>query len=390
MIHITDKQNCCGCSACVLKCPKQCITLHEDKEGFLYPKVDTDNCIECGLCEKVCPTISPYDSRKPLQVFAAMNKDEKVRMQSSSGGIFSLIAENVIRNGGVVFGAKFDRKWEVILDYTETIEGLNAFRGSKYVQARVGDTYKKCEEFLKDGRFVLFTGTPCQVAGLQHYLRKDYETLTTCDFVCHGTPSPLIWREYLSYLSRTTLKNVKYTNISFRDKTEGWRNFSFKIEGINECENNMDPTEKVLFRENLNQNLYMLLFLKNLILRPSCYNCHAKQGRSTSDITIADFWGIDEVLNQVDDDRGVSLVLIHSERMRQQFSSLVPDALRVEYDLALKNNICIEHSVVCTEYRKKFWAQYNRKGFRHIEWIYSDLKPTILYRIIQRIKRTIK
>lgn len=192
MIEIKDKKDCCGCSACVQKCPKQCISLKEDNEGFLYPEVDKSMCINCGLCEKVCPVLHQGESRKPLKVYAAKNQDEEIRRQSSSGGIFTLLAEKTIQDGGVVFGARFDEHWEVKHDYTETIEGLAAFRGSKYVQSRMEDNYRKAEMFLKQGRKVLFSGTPCQVAGLKRFLRKYYGNLLTIDMVCHGVPSPLV------------------------------------------------------------------------------------------------------------------------------------------------------------------------------------------------------
>lgn len=200
MINITNKYNCCGCGACAQCCPKQCITLDVDKEGFSYPVVDTSVCVDCGLCEQVCPFLHPYEKREPLRTLAAYNTQEEVRMQSSSGGIFSLLAEKVIQEGGVVFGARFDENWQVTIDYTESIDGLSAFRGSKYVQARTGDTFKQCESFLKADRKVLYSGTPCQVAGLKHFLRKEYGNLLTVDFVCHGVPSPKVWGLYLTQL----------------------------------------------------------------------------------------------------------------------------------------------------------------------------------------------
>ena len=210
MIRITDKSQCCGCEACVQRCPKQCITLHEDNEGFLYPLVDQTVCVDCKLCENVCPVLTPYADRKPLQVLAAINIDEKIRMESSSGGIFTLLAESIIKEGGVVFGARFDDEWQVMLDFTESIDGLAAFRGSKYVQARTKSTYKQCEKFLKEDRKVLFTGTPCQIAGLHHYLRKDYNNLITCDFVCHGVPSPKVWRMYLDKVINGAYKTIRF------------------------------------------------------------------------------------------------------------------------------------------------------------------------------------
>ena len=212
MIQISDKRKCCGCSACVQACPKQCITMQQDAEGFLYPQVDTSNCIDCGLCENVCPFLHPYEPRTPIHTYAAINNDEQIRLESSSGGIFTLLAEQIINDGGVVFGALFDDNWQVTIDHTETTDGLAAFRGSKYVQARVGDTYAKCAKFLKAGRKVLYSGTPCQVTGLKLYLGKDYDNLQLVEIACHGVPSPAVWRDYLYSVSH----GEKITSVNFR------------------------------------------------------------------------------------------------------------------------------------------------------------------------------
>ena len=190
MISIKDKIDCCGCSACVQTCPKQCIRLEEDNEGFLYPSVNKSLCVECGQCDNVCPMLHGHEPQEPVGVYAATNPDEGIRMQSSSGGIFSLIAENIIRQGGVVFGAAFNEDWEVTHCFAETVDGIARFRGSKYVQSRTGTTYAEAERFLKAGRKVLYSGTPCQIAGLKSFLRKEYGNLLTVDCVCHGVPSP--------------------------------------------------------------------------------------------------------------------------------------------------------------------------------------------------------
>lgn len=197
MIKVKDKSACCGCAACVQICSKQCISLDEDKEGFLYPTVNRNLCIECGKCEAVCIELHSFEVHEPLKFFAAQHFDESVRAASSSGGIFTLLAETVINDGGVVFGARFDSDWSVVHDFTETHEGLQAFRGSKYLQSRIGNTYRQAGKFLKAGRKVLFSGTPCQIAGLKRYLHKNYENLLAVDFVCHGVPSPLVWKKYL-------------------------------------------------------------------------------------------------------------------------------------------------------------------------------------------------
>jgi coenzyme F420-reducing hydrogenase beta subunit len=171
--------------------------MREDDEGFLYPEINDAICIQCSLCEKICPVLVLVNSRKPLYVYAAKNPDEPIRRESSSGGMFTLLAEAVILRGGVVFGARFNEKWEVIHDYTENKEGLAEFRGSKYVQSRIGNTYIQAREFLEAGRVVMFSGVPCQIAGLKGFLQKDYDNLVTVDLVCHGVPSPKVWQRYL-------------------------------------------------------------------------------------------------------------------------------------------------------------------------------------------------
>ena len=231
MITITDKSQCCGCSACAQRCPRQCISMQMDNEGFLYPQVDSSKCIDCHLCEKVCPVINQYEARTPLNVYAAKNSDDEVRRLSSSGGVFTLLAEQTIKDGGVVFGACWDKDWKVKHDYIENISNLQKFRSSKYLQSVIGDSYLKAEQFLKIGRKVMFTGTPCQIAGLKHFLRKEYNNLLAVEVICHSVPSPGVWQQYLT----TRLHTLKWEksdirNISFRDKKTGWKTYSFVIE----------------------------------------------------------------------------------------------------------------------------------------------------------------
>lgn len=216
MIEIKDKSKCCGCAACVQACPKQCILFEEDEEGFRYPLVDQSKCIDCGLCEKVCPEINQFARRKPIKVYAAINNDETIRMQSSSGGIFTLLAEKIIDEGGVVFGAAFDENWEVRHEYVETRRGLAKLRTSKYVQSRIENRYQQTKKFLGEGRKVMFTGTSCQIAGLKRFLRKDYDNLLAVDVICHGVPSPMVWRDYLEEIKKAPLGASAGKNSVFR------------------------------------------------------------------------------------------------------------------------------------------------------------------------------
>lgn len=330
MIRIADKSRCCGCEACRNVCPRQCITMRTDSEGFAYPGVDASACVDCGLCETVCPELHPGERRLPVAVYAARNRDESVRSACSSGGVFTRLAEWILDRGGVVFGARFNEKWEVVHDYAGTREDLARFRGSKYVQSRIGDTYRQAERFLKEGRMVLFTGTSCQIAGLKRFLRREYENLLAVDVVCHGVPSPRVWSRYLDDLTEGMPESI--SSVSFRDKQEGWRDFSLKVACGGQT-----------YRENLRKDPFFRLFLENLTLRPSCHSCPSKGGRSCSDMTLGDFWGIERVDPAFDDDRGCSVVLVYNPAWRPVLEGI--DLRQVAYDQVLPGNSPIEESV---------------------------------------------
>ena len=301
-MSIKDKQQCCGCSACVNACPKQCLMMQPDGEGFLYPvMVDNDACIKCNLCSKVCAVLHPYESIEPIACLGVKNINDNVREQSSSGGMFSALAECVINNGGVVFGARFDKSWQVVMDYTENLEGIVAFRGSKYVQATVGSTYQKAKCFLDSGRQVLYSGTHCQIAGLHHFLRKDYQNLLTIDVICHSVPSPFVWDRYLCEIA----DKERISSVNFRDKTTGWSNYRYNLAiSTKDCQEYHIPAS----------GEYMKCFTMNMSTRPSCSHCMAKMGRSNSDITIGDYWGVWDLHPELDDDKGVSIVLVNSNK----------------------------------------------------------------------------
>ena len=411
MIYIKDKHNCCGCAACVQACPKQCISFNEDEQGFRYPLVDESVCIDCGLCEKVCPVIHQADAKKPLKVYAAQNPNEEIRLKSSSGGIFTMLAESVIDEGGVVFGVQFDKNWEVEHAYTESKEGLAAFRGSKYLQSRTGETYKQARDFLKAGRKVLYSGTSCQIAGLKKFLRKEYENLITVDVVCHGAPSPLVWRTYLNEFKKcpkgiagknsvcSSLNETPViTGISFRDKSTGWKKFGFVLRGKSASKADKNTVlssvntykDDVLLYETLDYNLFMQVFLNNLCLRPSCSICPAKSGKCGSDITLADYWGIWNHYPQWDDDKGTSLVLVNSSKGLQQFSLLKSNYIETTYLDGFASNPAIENSYQTNKYISDFWFLFAKYGFRHASKLVKKFEPSFWENCIAMLKKVVR
>ena len=371
MIQIIDKFKCCGCEACVQVCPKQCISFTPDYEGFSYPKVDEALCIKCGLCEKVCPVLQQYDERVPMRTLAAINNNEEVRMTSSSGGVFTLLAEKVIDEGGVVFGVRFDEKWLAVFDTTETKEEIKAFQGSKYLQAKVGGCYTRCKQFLDEGRKVLFSGSQCQIAGLLHFLRKPYDNLLTVDFICHGVPSPLVWQRYLTEV--VNIGNRAIRDIQFRNKIRGWKEYSFAVE-YNE------GRQSLVMSTPFSKDIYMQAFLNNLILRPSCYACPAKGGKSHSDITIADFWGIDCVNPSMDDDKGTSLILVNTEKGDKIIPFGKIKFTEEKFAEAIGNNLSWKMSSIPHHRRSEFFGHLTKNKSISSQITYA-LRPTLSQRL---------
>lgn len=405
MIEILEKAACCGCSACAEKCPKQCIRLKEDNEGFLYPQVDRDTCIDCGICEKVCPVINQSDERDSLHVYAAKNRNEEIRLKSSSGGIFTLLAEETLKENGVVFGARFDENWEVKHDCTETMEGLAAFRGSKYLQSRMEDSYKKAETFLKQGRKVLFSGSPCQIAGLRKFLRKEYENLLAVDFICHGVPSPKVWRMYLDETCQKIIDQGGKKSVSsvlanggrkscieaigFRDKISGWKKFSFFLKLNSRIIKGGKNTAG--FFEPHPGNIFMRGFLSNLYLRPSCHSCAAKSGKSGSDITIADYWGIHHFMPDFDDDRGVGLVLVNSLKGEKLYNSLTPcmESQETGVEEAKRHNGGFKATLAVSPRRLDFFRAINQ-GKPMIATTEQILHVSLFRKGVYKLKRIMK
>ena len=353
MPQICTHDACTGCGACAGVCPKHCIHMEADAEGFLYPRIDTDACIGCGLCERTCPASAEKTADSLKQAYAAYHRNQDIRQSSSSGGVFTAIAQYVIQQNGIVFGARLDETMGVIHGYADTVEGLSAFRGSKYVQSEIGDAYRQAKEFLKQGRLVLFSGTPCQIGGLRSYLGKPYGNLICQDIICHGVPAPLAWKKYLEDQQR--IFDGKPVAASFRDKTHGWSNFSISIRFSN-GKNYLRP---------MKQDSFMKAFLMNFCLRDSCYQCAFKQEARQADITLADFWGINWVAPQMNDDRGTSLVLIHSEQGENLFVAVREELewMPVEWKASIDMNPAMCASVARPPRRDRFMEDLKKKRF---------------------------
>lgn len=389
MIHITDKKDCCGCNSCVQCCPKSCITMHEDEEGFLYPEVDESVCIDCGLCEKVCPVVNQGEIRYPLSLFGAYNPNEEVRMNSSSGGVFTQLAEKVIGKGGVVFGARYSEDWLVEHTAATTTEGLALFRGSKYMQSDLRDSYRQVRCFLHEGRWVLFSGTPCQVAGLRLFLHKDYERLILVDFICHGVPSSKVFQAYLNeqrnkYARKrivgknTVFQSLKMapvvTGVNFRDKITGWKKFSFSFQFS--LPSGGEKKNSVFRSELATRNLFMKGFLDNLYLRPSCHSCPVKELRSGSDLTIADFWSVAKVHIDMDDDKGTSLVLCNTKKGQALFNEIMLTKVETTYDTACRYNESLLYSVRPHLHRNDFFRLFEKYSLNPSKLIIRCLYDT--------------
>lgn len=349
MKDIIKKENCTGCMACKSICPKKAITIKIQEDGFSYPEIDETKCIKCGLCKKVCPVINQLkENENEIEVYACKNKNEEIRMESSSGGIFTMIAQWILNQKGVVFGVKLNEDLEAVHSYTENEEGIEDFRGSKYVQSQIGNSYQDVKLFLEQDRKVLFTGTPCQVEALLSYLGKEYSNLYTQDFICHGVPSPAVWKRHLENKKAQT--GEMPTKVEFRKKDNlGWQNFEvyYKYE---------QTEERIMHKEDS----YMRLFLDNVILRKSCYHCQFKKLKRKSDITLADFWGISKIYPAFADKMGVSVVLVNSKKGQAIFEQIKEQLIFCEAKMedVVKYNSPICKSVSYNKEREQFFKDF--------------------------------
>ena len=357
---LNNKYSCSGCTACAQSCPKQCITMSSDYEGFKYPIVDETRCIQCGICIKVCPWRKEKYQRpincftEPI-VYAAKCKDKNIRLNSTSGGIFTVLSDYILQLQGGICGAVYNTSTQKVEHtITFTTEGRNKMRGSKYVQSELSNTFQDIKTLLEQDKWLLFTGTPCQTAGLLSFLKKDYPKLVIVDILCHSVPSPLILHEIL--------KKYAPTNISFRDKSLGWRkSYSFQIKENNKI---------------IHNNTFLNLFFKGLINRPSCYNCIFTNTYRASDLTIGDYWNIKAIDSKFEDPLGVSCILINSPKGKYIFEQIQNKIENIRTDLKPALHACLQqHTTEPVQKRRKFWTDYQEKGFDYCNKNYGYYTP---------------
>lgn len=304
MVDSKEKSICTGCTACMSACPKNCISMEKDELGFQYPVIDHEVCIECGTCDQVCKNASTrLISSGPPKAFGAIANDLPLRLSSSSGGVFTILAQKIISEGGVAFGAAMSSDFYSVEHIcARDSSELEKLRGSKYLQSNMGTQFSEVKKLLQNGTTVMFTGTPCQIAGLRAFLSQDYPNLLCVDFICHGVPSVKIWEKYCHEIELHA--HGKISAVSFRHKKYSWERFSTFLE----------TDEREAFFKSKVEDPFLRLFLGNYILRPSCYKCKHKGISRKSDITIADFWGVSDVLPELSDGNGTSLIIVQSEK----------------------------------------------------------------------------
>lgn len=366
-----DKRQCNGCGACQYICPVNAIKMVKDEEGFEYPHIDESKCIHCDKCKKYCSNFNQHTSKSIT--YRGINKNTDDLAISSSGGIFLAFAKKIIEQNGVVFGVKYDKKLKVIHDYAETLEGIKEFCGSKYVRSDIQNSYRQVKQFLQEGRKVLFTGTSCQVQGLNVFLKQEYDNLVTMDIICHANPSPKVFELYVEEIQKSRNKTIK--NIAFRSKAEGWRNQNPVIEYT-------DGSKEI-------EKTFMKAFLKECINRPSCYSCPFASQSRISDITIGDFWGVEKIEPELNEKLGISIFMVNTEKAQKELKQIEDtiDLKRVDFDQIKGYNHF--NNVPESLKRKKFFQKMN-KGVNILDLMKKVNHDTITYRIINKIRNTIR
>ncbi|SEW42643.1 Coenzyme F420 hydrogenase/dehydrogenase, beta subunit C-terminal domain [[Clostridium] fimetarium] len=381
-----EKIKCTGCSACGDICPKRCIQFNMDEEGFYYPVIDGKLCVECKACENVCPVLhQPIQRLTETKCYALKNKNYNIQIKSSSGGVFSEIAFYVLRDKGIVWGAMFDKEFNVVHSYVTNENDLYKISRSKYVQSRMDSVYIEIRKQLQNGLLVLFSGTPCQVTALSNFLNTDrYKNqLILIDIVCHGVPSPMIWQEFLKTISKKFNKrreDIKYIAFKIKDNSKyEWTHSGFSIEWKDDK-----------YIDYANCSWYENGFLGNLYVRPSCHSCEFKNLKSTSDITIGDFWGCDKVIPAFNDRNGVSILFTQTDAGKKLFGDISNkfEVIPISVEDACRYNYRITNPTPKADRRNFFWENYkqinNERSYDQIDLLIAkSLKPKYALKLIR-------
>lgn len=345
-IEKIEKNKCCGCLKCINECPKQCIELIQDEEGYYYPNINKEKCINCNICLKNCPNnFDKTREKNASKIYVLSAVDDNIKKISSSGGVFYYLAKYVLEeNKGVVYGATFDKNFNVKHEKVTQIDDLDKILRSKYVQSNMLEAYSMIEEDIKDNKVILFCGTPCQVKSI-YSKYKYYDKLILVDFICHGVPSPGIWDSYKNYVKNDS----KIEKINFRSKNNGWHDYKLEIKMDNKKIN-----------ESHDINTYMRTFLSDKNIRPSCFNCSIKPDNYFSDITLGDAWKIEKDNSDFDDDKGTSIIALRTNRGIDIFEKIKYNFKYYEsqYDKWCQYNPSLVKSTIPNDNRNEFFNDY--------------------------------
>lgn len=379
-------KECTSCTACSNICPKQCISFNKNKDCFNYPEIDKSKCIECSLCENICPVINKKQTNSKTRAYAVKNKNEKIRMESTSGGFFSLLADYVLENDGYAAGAAYDENFVVKHIIVNDRSELYRLRGAKYSQSELGNIFFSIEKLLEEGKMILFSGTPCQCEGLKAFLKKDYKNLITADLICHGVPSPEVWQKYIDYRSDKENDGIRPKKINMRCKDSGWSNYGYSTEFVYE------NGKRTLVLNS--RDLFMKAFVGNICLRESCSDCKAKGINRGTDFTLGDYWGIWNQYPEFDDNRGTSAVFVHSDKGEELLNNLNGQLELIETDAenVYKENISFIESSKSHSDRNEFLEQVTADNFEELIKKYFPVKESrtnMITRIKRRLKRVI-
>ena len=382
MIQVEDKHDCCGCTACASICGKKAIVMQPDEEGFLYPVCDLSRCIDCHLCEQVCPIVA-RDSKQsdisPLKVYALRNKNAEILRSSSSGGAFASIVDNILLQGGVIYGAEYNEQHVVVHRGETTSDGAIRFRGSKYVQSNINGAYNEIRQHLLSGRYVLFSGTPCQVEGLKRFLRRSYENLLTVDILCHGVPSPQIFADYIRFINKYSLGRLK--GLFMKDKTFGWGYQNTRL---------FFQRGRSEFNTPLS-NLWNNIYYDHIVNRPSCHKCRFTNLHRPGDLTIGDFWGIEKYHKEFHSSMGVSLLMTNTTKGNIFWEQIKSEFEYIESNTEECIQPVLQHFRLEPSDRISFWEEYKKLGFdktirRRYHITHAALLKNCLNQIINNIR----